>query len=348
MAAGCWRAPAARSGPTSIPAAVQATFAGNEACGECHASEVNSHSRSAHAHTLRLLSHSGMGRLAPPPGNVPHTDYVLSAKDDQYVVGLPGNSDDVAPMEYALGSGKTGITFTSVVGGNRLAEFRMSWFPTQQKWYVTPGAETLESEALGRVHSPEDARKCFLCHVVTLPADKPVPEKRFFGVGCESCHGPGSAHIAAMRSGKYPDEQLQRLERWPASRLNDLCGKCHGTEQDVQLQHLPASLTNRMQAYGLTQSRCFKQSNDSLSCISCHDPHIDASTDKTTYEAVCLTCHSAAAPANPPPHVHRTAGKPCPVNPKTGCIGCHMPARPAIPGSALPTLMTDHFIRRRP
>ena len=345
LATGCWHRPEAPVAPKSSPAAAPAVYVGSAACAQCHPDESKTQSLSRHAHTLRIMSRRQLGKLAPPTGRVGNTSFVIVRADDQYGVGNPSQSDQVAPLEYALGSGKTGVTYVFIDDRdrNKLVEFRSSYFPDQKLWYTTPGQERLAPDDLGRVHPAADARKCILCHAVTLPDDSIVPQEQFFGVGCESCHGSGSAHVAAMRAGQGGENGMERLETWPASRLNEMCGRCHGTEQDVKQLHLPPDETNRLQAYGLTQSKCYKQSGDTLSCITCHNPHTDVSTKLKTYEAVCLRCHSATSSAQQPAPPRAATIKVCPVNPQGKCIGCHMPQRRAIP--ELPTLMADHYIR---
>jgi hypothetical protein len=348
LLAGCWHSPDA--GPHLAPqvqtSQVQTpSFVGNAACAACHPDVFNSHSHTRHAATLWPVSRQVLGKLAPPTGPILKTGLVVVEKADKLAIGLPAQSDEVAPLDYALGSGKTGMTYVSLIGGNKIAEFRMSYFPHQKQWYVTPGQEKLAPDDIGKVHPTEDARRCFLCHAVALPPDSLTPEKRFLGVGCESCHGPGGAHIAAVQAGQPAGSPMEKMKDWPATRLNEMCGKCHGTKQDVEMTHLSKTATNRLQAYGLMESKCFKQSKDKLSCVTCHDPHTNASTDTKSYEAVCLTCHSSATVANHPAQVQRVAGKTCPVNPKAKCIGCHMPDRQAIANTQLPTFMADHFIR---
>ena len=347
LLAGCRHSPDVTPRPVfQIPSQAQTpSFVGSAACAACHPTEFNSHSHTRHAATLWAVSRESLGHLAPPAGPISKTGLVVVEKSGKLAVGQPAQSDDAAPLDYALGSGKTGMTYVSLIGGNKIAEFRMSYFPHKKQWYATPGQEQLGPDDIGKVHPTEDARRCLLCHAVTLPSDALTPEKRFMGVGCESCHGPGSAHIAAIGAGQVKNSLMEKLQVWPATRLNEMCGKCHGTKPDGATAQMLMNATNRLQAYGLMESACFKKTKDTLSCVTCHDPHTNASRDAKKYEAICLTCHATTAGTNHSPSVQRTAAKTCPVNPKTGCIGCHMPARQAIANTQLPTFMADHFIR---
>ena len=348
LMAGCTRPapPPAQAVPAPLPVVkAAADFAGSTACAECHQGIFDRQSRSRHALTLHLMSRAALGKSTPSPGKIPGTGMVLLEHNDIFAFGMPAQSDQVSLVEYAIGSGKTGITFASVLDSDRMVEFRQSYFPNHKSWYTTPGQERMASDDVGKIHHAADARKCILCHAVALPAGSLEPQERFFGVGCESCHGPGSAPVAAMRAGRMQQIGMESMQKWPATRLNDMCGGCHGTEEHAKQMHFGLDRTNRMQAFGLSQSQCFKQSKDTLSCISCHDPHTDAATEEKPYVAVCLQCHAASHPGKPAPPLQTAAAKPCPVNPQDKCIGCHMPKRPAIADSKLPTLMADHFIR---
>lgn len=344
LAGGCWHNPRTSSNPAAGPSA-QAEFVGNAKCAGCHQAEFKSHLGSRHANTLVPVSRKRLSSLAPPQGKIPGTGFTLTLKDERYAVADPSQSDEAVLLDYALGSGKTGMTYVSLIGPDRLAEFRMSYFPHQKKWYITPGQESMESDSLGKVHPNDFSRKCLLCHSVSLPANTLQPEERFLGVGCESCHGAGSAHIEAMTTGKRNLASMEKLASWSATRLNDLCAKCHGTASDAEATAEASGSTNRFQVYGLMKSQCFKQSKDTLSCITCHDPHTNASSNKKTYEAACLKCHTSSPPSHSALPSQFVAGKSCSVNPKSGCIACHMPSRKAISNTHIPTMMADHFIR---
>ena len=305
------------------------------ACAVCHKKEAKTHRGSRHALTLRPATLEALGSLAPQAGAIPQTGFVLIRKEGRLAVGSPGSSDTL-PLDLALGSGKTGVTYVAFVEPDRMVEMRQSYFPSKKGWYATPGQEEgLAPDDVGKVHPRANIRQCVACHAVTLPEQTNVPPRRFFGVGCEACHGPGSAHVAASQAGDYERDRPEHLARLTGAELGKRCGVCHGQVESVAANPHQRPLTNRFQVYGLTQSACFKQSGGALSCVTCHDPHADAGHDPKPYEAVCVRCHSVPA------------GRACPVQPKTGCVACHMPSKPAIPGTALPTLMADHWIRAK-
>ncbi len=345
--AGCKTPPSAPNAPPppsvqTAPAAppVAAEFIGNAACQPCHAAEFREHSLSRHALTFRPATRAALGQLAPRPGKIPDSQCVIEEVNGGYRVRVPSQKGGGETLQYALGSGKTGMTFISVMNANTVFEMRGSYFPHSRTWYRTPGQKGLYPDDLGADQVDEIAQKCIGCHVVTADPVKLAPEPKFYGVGCESCHGAGSRHVAAMQTGQKLSE-METLGTVGATRLNNLCGKCHRTAQDVALLKPNPAHTARFQPYGLMKSRCFQESKDTLSCLNCHNPHANASTDKQRYEKACLSCHgNTIAPSKT-----QGAGKPCPVNPRTGCIPCHMPKREVLPTSDVSTMMADHDIR---
>src|SRR5438874_4092766 len=129
-----------------------------------------------------------------------------------------------------------------------------------KRWFVTPGQEQISSRSLGNMTRGEPARQCLGCHTVTLPVSGLMPEKKFMGVGCESCHGAGGAHVAAMMAGSTGDLHMQRLGGLGGAEVNQLCGRCHRTEQAVIEKNLSRNHTDLFQAHGISQSRCFRES----------------------------------------------------------------------------------------
>ncbi len=76
--------------------------------------------------------------------------------------------------------------------------------------------------------------------------------------GCESCHGPGSAHVEAgggRNTGIKVWKQPLRLTGQDARKANETCLSCH--EGDTHIATWGASL----------------HAANTVACIACHDPH---------------------------------------------------------------------------
>ena len=128
-------------------------------------------------------------------------------------------------------------------------------------WEKTPHAHATDSlqkppkEAVSartqipRHHDPE----CISCHVTGWSPDKIYPYKSgYLGLektpllvhnGCENCHGPGSAHVAA-ESGepKLGQEEIQKLRDQMKLPLaggvaEHRCAKCHDGDNDPDFSH---------------------------------------------------------------------------------------------------------------
>ena len=370
-------------------------FVGDAACASCHPQAFREHQASRHPITLRPVDRISLGNLAPKPGALPGNSAAVVAMDgDGYQVLVPRPGGASEALQFALGSGKSGMTFVTILG-NYVFEMRASYFPHQGKWRTTPGQEDLDPTDMGLDHQGEEARQCISCHTTTLPANSLVPEKRFYGVGCEACHGAGSAHIAAIKalsSGRVAaltnktqqnmlqtDIHMERIGAWDGKRVNELCGKCHRTAPKAEVSVPDLRVTSRFQPYALMLSRCYKESKqeskagiiNTLSCITCHNPHQNTSHNLKTYEAICLNCHSGKTTKESHKEINKTttrhsaalaidsasslraqtasSGKVCPVNPRTGCVNCHMPRKKMLNGTRVGTTAPDHFIRvRRP
>lgn len=333
VAAGCGK-------KAEVVQVTSASFVGNEACASCHPKEFKDHKASHHLVTMRPFDKANMGIHWPKSGPIKDTHFVLYENGGGYSLGWKDDPSSAVPMQFALGSDRIAFTYISLPDAHTLIELRQSYFAPLHSWLTTPGEDFVEDRALGRSFDEENARHCLGCHSVTLPENSLTPEPRFYGVGCESCHGPGKAHIAAIQAGKTDDIQMEHLHTLGATKLNELCGRCHRTEKDITPDKV--AMTQRFEPYGLMKSRCFLESGDTLSCSTCHDPHTDVSTDQKGYEKACLTCHAPASgfgPADP-------KRKACPVNPRSGCIPCHMPKRKLTIDQ--PFTMAEHYIQANP
>jgi hypothetical protein len=342
IAAGCTHGSSPGGSPrTTATVAAAATFVGSDACADCHPKEFKSHGVTGHALSMRTIgSRSSMG-ATPPLGPIPNSRLELQMLDYHYAI-THRDSGNFFPLHFAVGSGKQGTTYIAIPSEKSLFEMRWSYFPVLGKWLVTPGQEKFkgDTKGLGITLTGGTPRSCILCHSVTLPADSLFPEPKFLGVGCESCHGPGSVHASSgnKRGGKVV--HMEDLSRIGGIRMNALCGKCHRDTDEVMKLSENQRVTQRFFPYGLWKSKCFQASKDKMTCSTCHDPHTSVSSDRSAYEARCLSCHNTSAATHGAP-----IQKSCPVNPRSGCIGCHMPRRNAFPSTTLPIRMADHWIR---
>lgn len=259
--------------PLLLAALVPSDYAGAEACRKCHAAEFAAQSASAHAHAIAKSK-------SPQPG------------------------------EWAFGAGEQAITFVRRVDADHYLEEGRSWYRRLNGYARTPGARTAEGTKYRLFDPAAGMLRCFACHStgpVSLDASEAIMPHEF-GVRCEACHGAASAHVrdpAHVRP--------QNPGKLSAERLNGFCGACHrmpgGAAATPDLRE-PWNM--RHQPLMLAASRCFRESNGRLTCLTCHSPHAPLEQKPAAYDAACAGCHAQ------PKHKQAVAGK--------ACAECHMPA----------------------
>jgi predicted CXXCH cytochrome family protein len=215
---------------------------------------------------------------------------------------------------------------------------------------------------------------CDGCHSVNYNLDTKQPTE--WNVGCEQCHGAGSAHAAhpALANILNPGRQ-------DYVHASDTCIACHSQGRplanpikgqyydwpvgyhaglnladywqledhklgETSFTHFPDGTAhkNRMQGNDFVQSLMYTRG---VTCFSCHDPHgsdNDAMLRKPIND-VCSMCHAAGSQNGPhaasiEAHTHHPEG-----SPGSQCVACHMPKiLPQLPGGPFVSTHNFHFI----
>jgi hypothetical protein len=268
-------------------------------------------------------------------------------------------------LVYTVGSGVNGFTFL-IRRGDYLFQAPLSYYARTGKWDLSPGYEQADL-GFSRV-VPQECINCHSGRSAPLPnrpgayAETAFPE---LAVGCENCHGPGEAHVKSL--GKRPATIVNPAKLTPRLAEN-ICMNCHQAGETRVLQpgknyhdfrpgkwlfdtavivKQPARTAEQQDAdllehySAMRASRCFRESNGRLSCLTCHDPHIQPGQAEAVgyFRTKCLTCHTEQ---NCRVSLKIRAAQ----TPADDCAGCHMPKRPVqqISHSAL----TNHRIPARP
>jgi len=116
-------------------------------------------------------------------------------------------------------------------------------------------------------------------------------------VGCESCHGPASQHVATMSP-----------EFVVVDRSAELCGRCHSRNNGTTIE-AAGGFIKAQQQYNEWRATAHGRV---MQCAKCHDPHYSVSGDKkNAIKTACLSCHADRSVA---------------LNMQTvACESCHMP-----------------------
>lgn len=285
-----------------------------------------------------------------------------------------------ATLDYRIGSGNHSVSYLHRTASGELVELPLSW-------YADKGGYWAMSPAYDRPDHPGFSRKvsyrCMFCHngypAVESGSDLQESGARFpanlpEGIDCQRCHGPGQAHVDAIRQGRSPELVRGAIVN-PAhlgpERQMEICLECHleTTSENLPTEimrygrgvfsyrpgeplgdyvlsfdHAPGSGRDDKfdlvsSPYRLRKSACFLASGGKLTCTTCHNPHdVPRGAAATSYYAqVCRGCHQTEIAA-------LTAAGRHPG--QEDCVSCHMPKRR--PEDAIHITVTDHDIRRRP
>lgn len=372
------------------PSQANAVYVGTAACSRCHLAIGNSFARASMGHSLTPVTAQLLETLPLTPDHnttvvdpATHHELSVHAEDgklyqtESETVNGRQVFRDTHAMDWIIGTGENGFGALLRHDGY-LFQAPLSYYSRPAHWDLSPGYQNSDL-AFSRLIQPG----CIFCH-----SGRPQPVPNFAGkyeatvftqtsVGCENCHGPGSAHIDAMESGaEYTpgkDPTIVNPEHLSSQLADDICMGCHQVgdarvlkpgksyqdfrpgqplDNTLSIFMVPPSRDNPPQddhlehSYAMSLSKCFRASaalpeSKQMRCISCHDPHVEPTAEQAPayFNGKCMACHTAASCKAPQAARQATA-------PADNCIGCHMPKRAITVISH--SVATNHRIIARP
>jgi Cytochrome c554 and c-prime len=329
-----------RWNPRRVPA--DTVFIGDQACGECHKKHFASHGHSGMAMAMEPVASSKV--LSENPQLTmrvgPYSYEIKREGKQSFYTVTDGKNTISLPIIYAFGEGKMGQTYVFQHEG-KYYESLVSFYKEPKALDFTIGAprEVPKSltDAVGRVLSANEVSNCFSCHATGAVAGSQLRLEKFVhGVRCESCHGPGGGHVAAVKAGEPGATGIFNPGLMSGDELTQqFCASCHRGAEEFSLLKSMEINNVRFQPYRIFNSKCYSDDRN-ISCTACHNPHEPLREDPAYYDKRCLECHTLKS---------KTAkagdGKSCPVAEKD-CTSCHMPK---IEIKAAHFKFTDHYIR---
>lgn len=325
-------------------------YAGEAACAQCHRGiAVTQFKTSMRLTTIRVLDSQVLAthpKLTFQSGAI-HYQIDTKGSESTYTV-TDGARTLTAQLLWAFGTGRVGQSYLFKKEDGNFYEARVTYFPTLGTLNFTPARavpspKNLE-EAMYRLVPPLEVDRCFACHTTLSTVGEKFDENGLIpGVTCEACHGPGEKHVETMQAAKLAGISPPAKYIFNPARLNpadsvDFCGACHNTWWDIVLSGMKGVANVRSNPYRLQGSKCWGNGDPRITCIACHDPHVEVVKDSASYDHNCLNCH-LASPAAKPDANH--PGKACPVGTKE-CSSCHMPK---VYDPQMHYSFTDHKIR---
>lgn len=334
------------------PPVTEKTYAGAEACKQCHASIVESYLQNPHQQTSAAVEDdqitNGPGTHSSVYTFDAHVKLIVEKRDGKMfqVVYLDGKEQLARPFDIRIGSGEKAHTY-GYWQGNQLKQLPLSYFSAIRSWANSPGYPA-NKVYLDR---PIGAR-CLECHssfadVKSVP-DGPLKVKEelkqsslVYGIDCERCHGPAGKHVEFHLDN--PQEKTAKFiavyKTLSRQQKTDACAVCHsGTDMEVQKSTFGFKPGDDLKDYYfrpygavakkspdvhgnqtsmLAASKCYINSK-TMECSSCHRTHENLKGNLTAYSQRCISCHATATIKHSPATLANAMVK-------TNCIDCHMP-----------------------
>ncbi len=326
----------------------QTKYLGREVCAGCHKGIAVTQAQTAMALTWQGTTPKQLrpeSQETQKEGPDPAINYLITrtAGKLSFEVQMPGQKPLQFPIEITMGGKRHGLSFLARVSDldglplarAPLVETRYLHYAPENRLELSPGfpkdKPTTYETALGRVLTPHFEEKCLACH----GAPGSLGSHLESGVTCESCHGPGQAHLKALAA-KSDDKAILNPAKLPVGEQMQPCSRCHAGFSNV-VDPMPDDLLISDQVRALSNSECWRQSAGQITCVNCHNPHQDSPRAALVVksEKTCFGCHSAG--------IEKHAAL-CPVNRVSGCVGCHMPDSK----HSAPFVISDHWIRVHP
>jgi tetratricopeptide (TPR) repeat protein len=357
------------------PREIAAEFVGSESCSACHQAQHAAWKTSQHALAMQHASPDTVR------GNFDDARYAFDGvtstffrRDGKYFVRTDGPDGKLADFEvkYTFGLEPLQQYLVELPGG-RLQALAVTWDTRPadqggQRWFRQYPDEKLDFR--DELHWTQRSQNwnfmCADCHSTNVRKGYDAAKEGFdtqwseISVGCESCHGPGSAHLAWAKAKPSSDRTKgltvaldeRRGAAWqidPASgnakrtpelrsgREIEVCGPCHARRAQIAegwqagaalMDHyLPALLSPGLyHADGQQRDEVFiwgsfLQSRMHRAGVTCSDCH-DPHTQKLRApgNAVCAQCHLASKYDAKAHHFHPEGTL------GAQCANCHMPA----------------------
>ncbi len=339
-------------------------------CAECHRAIYQTWFDSHHGWAVRRpIAENVLGDFDNATLQHKGIESRFSRRDGKYFVETDGPDGRMTKFQVKYTVGVSPLQqYLVELDRGRLQVLDLAWDVKKQSWYHLYPNQTLSAGNGLHWTGPYKnwQARCAGCHQTNFVKGYDTNNQTYhaswsdLNVACESCHGPGEAHVAwAKNQSKSYEGGLGSMgqkgltvpfgKQYAETEIQ-LCAGCHarreplGADSPVPgepfadhyslarlrdgLYHADGQINDEVYVYGsFLQSKMYARG---VRCTSCHEPH---SLGLVAAEnAICTRCHGPLeqpdfqtlklAKYDAPEHHHHRPG-----SSGARCVNCHMPAK---------------------
>ena len=347
-------------------------FVGSGSCIECHQNEYAEWQQSDHQRAMQPADkNTVLGDFSDVTVSFHGIETRLFQQGNEFTVSTIGQNGEpgVFTVQYTFGHYPL-QQYLIHIGKGHLQALNVAWDSRSkeqggQRWYHLQADEDIDPEHpfFWTRHFQNANSRCIACHSTNFFKNFDPEDQSYatawseVGVGCESCHGPASQHLALATASQLSPENTG-FKRRPMPALTwafkgeddiasptgvgndahiDTCGGCHsrrginGDPNPLAAYHDQYRLALLDQglyfADGQIDDEVFvlgsflqsKMHLKDVTCANCHDAHSGKLIAQGN--ALCAQCHKPERFDTAEHHRHQSGSD------GAQCVNCHMPER---------------------
>ncbi len=353
-------------------------YIGSESCQSCHQAEYSDWTQSHHFRAMQTASpETVVGDFNDARFEYGGLSHRFFRQDDKFMVETDNAKGELETFEIKYTFGFEPLQqYLIVFPDGRYQALNIVWdnrLASQggQRWYHLypeddPGGAITSEHALHWTGSFQNWNsRCANCHSTRLEKNYDPGKNSYhttwaeMTVGCESCHGPGKAHVDWARSDRSQanpgfSNDLSKLSPWlpdgdkptfryqgqgnsqgqPSNQIGT-CASCHSRRAEMDEDHAGKAYSDLFQLRLIEEPLyypdgqvldevyeygSFLQSRMYQAGVACSNCH-QPHSGKLVAEgnAVCAQCHNPTVFDQPSHHHHQNGSE------GAACVNCHMP-----------------------
>jgi len=307
-----------------------ATLVDEGACAACHAEETRRWRGSHHNRAMQVADDSTV--LGDFDGTTFRAHGMTTRfwrRAGRFIVTTDGPDGRPADFEvrYTFGVAPLQQYLVALPGG-RWQALSVAWDTARKRWFHLYPNERIDHT--DELHWTKPSQNwnfmCAECHSTGVQKNYDPATDRYdtrwfqIDVGCQACHGPGSAHQAWARTrargraaGAAAMGLATDLRATNGTAQLEACGRCHARRSAITAEyvygrplmdtHLPALLEEglyhadgqiRDEDYEYGSFLQSRMNAKGVRCTDCHDPHSGGL--RAEGNALCVRCHNVQTP----------------------------------------------------